>query len=791
VITPTTERSNEIIKEFKDTPFLKIVTLTHLVKELYEIYDERLLISDDTAKAVLFTLIKQNDIKYFDYVQNDSETLDIIYDFFIKLNSNGVAIDSFGYTKEKKDALETLLSLYQKYKDDNTLCDSSDILDTAITYIPHCLKKYDKVYIDSFKVGDIKLHKNKKEMTILNKAYDCYNNEDILDITTQIQKFETNLYHNEAFNNYDEVRTAIKIAKKLMLNGANEDDIVIVTSDFNEYVPFYYNLLDEYGMKGYDTIGSSLALYSTDEKVLKYHENQNVQKSYFDFKVEFDLLKQEFNAFSLAYDEKSLKERSLLNKKVRIQKEGILFTDINKLLGLQKTIKHIIFIGSDITHFPPKQSINFLYTQEQSNELFMTTSIFDSSKTLYDELKRLAENLYIVTASYSGKRKLVPSIIIDNDIKNEFPIKDIVSKADISKSQKRLSKTLNEYQKSILSEEFTSYDGKIESDKKFIQGSKLSASALNTYEKCPLQYYFNSILGLKAPKDEKEGFDAAQKGSLVHLCFELFLEKIKTTKNRSVDKKELYDLMLEISYTAYIHEETRKNIKEENINHKIELHILQLGLDDINSTKKQELTKFVDYYIEHQFEHFENSNAEELFMLDQDFKVIDLGGKSEDEIKQIDKDNRFIKGFIDRLDNLSKEVNIIDYKASLKSKNLKDFQEKSLKDYQLGIYMLYARQKYSDKTHNTHLLTFNDKDKTYNNTKVYLTDKEDHEVYKKNLYDETYETTLKQQILEIQGSITMGEFSFNNSDEKTCEFCNYKHICHQNILNKTICKEES
>ena len=243
MITPTTERSNEIVKEFKDIPFVKVITLTHLVKELYEIYDERALISEDIAKAVLYTLIQQNDIKYFDYIKNDSETLDIIYDFFLKLNSNDVAIDSFKYSKEKKNALQTLLKLYQKYKLDNNLCDNSDILDVALEYLPKYLEKFETVYVDNFEVGEIKLYKNKKELDILHK---------IANAKRLIEKSAFNdakLYHNKAFNNYDEVRTAIKIAKKLMLNGSKEDDIIIVTSDFNEYLPFYYSLLDEYGYR--------------------------------------------------------------------------------------------------------------------------------------------------------------------------------------------------------------------------------------------------------------------------------------------------------------------------------------------------------------------------------------------------------------------------------------------------------------------------------------------------------------------------------------------------------------
>jgi ATP-dependent helicase/DNAse subunit B len=64
-------------------------------------------------------------------------------------------------------------------------------------------------------------------------------------------------------------------------------------------------------------------------------------------------------------------------------------------------------------------------------------------------------------------------------------------------------------------------------------------------------------------------------------------------------------------------------------------------------------------------------------MLDDDFRPIDLETLSEEEIQTVDKEKRFIKGFIDRLDNLKDGVNIIDYKSSVGSKNKKDFTKEN------------------------------------------------------------------------------------------------------------------
>ena len=56
----------------------------------------------------------------------------------------------------------------------------------------------------------------------------------------------------------------------------------------------------------------------------------------------------------------------------------------------------------------------------------------------------------------------------------------------------------------------------------------------------------------------------------------------------------------------------------------------------------------MDYYIERaaEFEYFQNTEFEKLFVLDDELKPYELKNK--------DDKNYFIKGFIDRFDNLEK-----------------------------------------------------------------------------------------------------------------------------------------
>ena len=770
ILTATTTRVNELQKKYNDKyNFLKVITLDYLVLELFEIYDDSsILLDDNIATTIIYELIQNSKSDYFKYLDKNAQSLKIIYDFFLKLQLNDIKIEEFNYPKEKQKALKELFTSYKKYLKSNNLVDNAGIVNIALKNINQYLKKFDEVLVDSFKVDSIELIKSNKHKELLDKIKKYKLSKSI---RRTLKSDKPNLYQNKAFNSYDEVRTAIKIAKKLMLNGSSEDDIIIVCSDINEYLPYYYNLLPEYGMKGYDTVGLPLNSYGSNENNLKNHTNFKVQKAYWKYKEEYEKIVSQSKYFNLPIDKANLRTTLLQNSMVRGDKIGVLFTDPNKFIGSTKRYKHIIFIGSDITHFPPKVKDNFLFTQKEAQKLFCINNVYEASKTLYNELKKLSDNLYVVTASYSGKRVLSQSLLIDKDIKDEFNIDDIKSKNDIFKEQKRVNKDLDEFQKSILDTDFTVFDGML--NQEFQDGDKLSASAINSYIKCPMQYYFTSVLKLNKPQDEQDGFDATQRGSLIHLCFELFVNKIKDNNITTTDTKTLYNLMLDISKEVFNHDKTKKDIGYDkygnlklNINHKIDLQILQKGLEHIDSTDKSELAKFVDYYIENCFDGFKNSSAEELFILDSDFKP------------RTNENKRFIKGFIDRLDVLNNgEVNIIDYKSSVKSYNIKDFildEDNHIKNVQLGIYMLYVKQKYKDKSYNAHLLSFKD-DKP--NDKIKIDD---------TICDVAYETMLKKQILQIKDNINSGKFNFNNSDEKVCEYCNFKYICHQVVLSKEI-----
>ncbi len=749
-ITYSNQKARDI-KKYLSKPLDKVTTLDGLIRELFEVNNFHLIIDSMIASSILYKLISNNTIDYFSYLEEDAISLNTLYDFFVKCSRNNVDFKIF-HAGKKLDAIERLLTAYQEYKRQNNLVDIADIEQIVLEHWgEYFAGNYDEIYIDDFNVGDINYIKSKTQEQIFSKLskYKSIAN------TTQETPFDVKIIKplSEVFDNIDEVKTALKISRKLLEDGCDAKDLLIVASDISEYAPLYKLYLDEYGLLGYSSIGTPLSSFGdqTSPQV----------------KAAFDEYKSKITCYKIFYKKLGLKfskttQENLKNSiKILDEKIGIELTEPNQIVGLNRKYKHIIFVGTDINHFPPKASDNFLYSYDDDLNYFYANNYFLSSKTQFDELKKHTENLYIITASYSGKRELEPSIILDNHFDEKIDISNIKSINDLALEHKTITSNQDtkEYYESILSKDFTKYDGlHVEN----IKATHLSASQINRYNICPLSYLYLNKLRVKPPKQSEEGFDVMEQGSLMHLCFELFGKYIKENKTTSTCSEELYEIMLKQSKEAYNHEDTVKNRNEENIHHKIFLSSLQAGLTD--SRSKGLLAKFVDYYIENaqEFNHFKNTEFEKEFALDDELKPYKLKTKD-------DKDY-FIKGFIDRFDNLKEHMNIVDYKSKKVQRKDKQKQEdmETLKDIQLALYILYAKQQYPNKTIDAHLLSFKGND---------------HGIKFASLDDIDIDE-VKRVVFGTKESIENGDFHFNNSDEKACEWCDMRFICHESVLRK-------
>ena len=210
----------------------------------------------------------------------------------------------------------------------------------------------------------------------------------------------------------------------------------------------------------------------------------------------------------------------------------------------------------------------------------------------------MGENLYILTASYSGKRQLTRSIVIQDTITQTININDIMSPYELymTGTIANTDSRLQSYLDSITSEQYTAFDG---AGVEGIQAKHLSASQLNTYASCPLKYLYLNKLKIKAPRQEEEGFEVTDKGTLMHGCFENFAKRVQGDTDISLEKfcavmVEVLDKEFE---KVFIYEE-KKNPEPptKNVHHEIFKTELSLGLSGGETLGL--LVKFINYYVE-------------------------------------------------------------------------------------------------------------------------------------------------------------------------------------------------
>jgi hypothetical protein len=733
-ITYSNQKARDLKQSSLAKPLDRVITLDAFILELFEKSSFQVVIDEQIGSSIIYKCIQDVKCEYFSYLKSDAVSLGTIYNFIVKCHRNEVAFETL-HVADKLEALKSIDRAYQLYKQKHNLVDIADVEKSVLdSFSLENLKEYEALHVDEFQVGGISFVKSKIQKEILQKLSTCKK----ISQPKQDKKPKLIKPSNEVFNNTDEVKTALKIARKLLEEGQKSQDILIVATDIKEYAPLFKLFLSEYELKGFSSLGTPLSHFVDDSSLKVKTALQN-------YKMQVNSLEELYKKIGLKLDKS---EKQQLKSTITLQDEkiGLEMTEPNQIVGLNRSYKHIIFLGTDINHFPPKATDNFLYSYEDDLNYFCANNYFTSSQTQYSELKRLCENLYIITANYSGKRELVPSIIIDREFDEVIDIGEVKSKNDLVLQNISTEKT----------EWLKSSENRVEG----IKATYLSASQINSYNSCPLAYFLQKKLKLKAPNQEEEGFDVMEKGSLMHLCYELFGRAIKSQKNTSTCKEDLYELMFEKSQEAYACEETIKDRGEENIHHKVFLSNLQAGLKDEREAGL--LKKFVDYYAKKakEFDYFKNSEFEKEFALNSELKPYKLKDKN-------DK-NYFIKGFIDRFDNLESHINIVDYKSKKVERKDKGKQEdvETLKDIQLALYILYAKQEYQKDKFNAHLLSF--KGNTSGIEFASLDDIDEEEV--------------KQMIYKTKKSIEEGDFHFNNEDKQQCDWCDMKFVCHQGVV---------
>ncbi|MGM0530184.1 MAG: PD-(D/E)XK nuclease family protein [Bacteroidota bacterium] len=183
-----------------------------------------------------------------------------------------------------------------------------------------------------------------------------------------------------------------------------------------------------------------------------------------------------------------------------------------------------------------------------------------------------------------------------------------------------------------------------------------SPSAINTYLRCSLQFYYRYIAGLKEPEEVTENVDLPLFGSLLHKAIQLLYEPYRQNKSRitseELKKMERNDDLIEARIMEAFREEYFSDFPADK---------------KINLSGKNLLIKDIIYQYIKQFLKVEQNFAPFLPLVLETSCQTSVNFGVDGEEKSV-----VIKGDIDRVDENGSGVRIIDYKTGQPKQSFKD-----------------------------------------------------------------------------------------------------------------------
>jgi CRISPR/Cas system-associated exonuclease Cas4 (RecB family) len=183
-----------------------------------------------------------------------------------------------------------------------------------------------------------------------------------------------------------------------------------------------------------------------------------------------------------------------------------------------------------------------------------------------------------------------------------------------------------------------------------------SPSAINTYLRCSLQFYYRYIAGLKEPEEVTENVDLPLFGSLLHRAIQLLYEPYRENKlqitREELKKLEKNDDLIEAKIMDAFREEYFSDFPA---NKKINLSGKNLLIKDIIHQYIKQFLK-----VDQKFAPFLPLTLEDSCSTSVKFSV---GGEEK---------NAMIQGDIDRVDENESGIRIIDYKTGQPKQSFKE-----------------------------------------------------------------------------------------------------------------------
>ena len=295
---------------------------------------------------------------------------------------------------------------------------------------------------------------------------------------------------------------------------------------------------------------------------------------------------------------------------------------------------------------------------------------------------------------------------------------------------------------SISSHEF--FAPKTNDMAEYLKTCRYSASRLNSYLNCPLQFYYQYVLGLSKQDDLLDEPQASHIGTFIHELLENTFMKFKGTRPLIDDNfKKYFSTCMDKKFE----EELKPRMKSDSF-------LLKKIIE-------KRLMQFLDREIERDVE-----------------KIICLEERREDSIKIGGRVINFVYT-ADRIDEFKdSSIVIIDYKTggsdvapkrfnALKSMelNIESIRE-NIKSFQLPLYYYFVSKEFSDRTVNAQIYNIRTLE-----TKAFISDDEREE-----------RNNIMQVCFNALGVVFSEIFNpqvpfMSNKEERKCEFCSFRALC--------------
>ncbi|MCX6229910.1 MAG: PD-(D/E)XK nuclease family protein [Bacteroidetes bacterium] len=286
-----------------------------------------------------------------------------------------------------------------------------------------------------------------------------------------------------------------------------------------------------------------------------------------------------------------------------------------------------------------------------------------------------------------------------------------------------------------------------------------SASALNTYVNCSLQFYFRYVAGLDEVEETEETIAANTLGSTIH---DTLAELYQPFIGKIIHEADIIAMLpkVEALTTKYF----KERYKDGDISFGINLLTAKMA------------NVFIENYLKAEAAHIAKLEKENTFlsisMLEQKLECI-LDCFINDKVPFVK-----LKGFVDRIDSTAVSVRIIDYKTGNTDQKELNLTEPDLlltdskfgKSLQLLIYALLFSKEHpeNDKVLQTGIISLRNQAKGYmnmnykGNDNLSLHDLNEFEKILTDLFHEIYNVSIP----------------FEQTEKvENCEYCAYKEIC--------------